>query len=72
MLLHKDDEVLVQQGDNGLASIALFEGIREQIKSNPDAIKKINAVYLWKVTQNGKMAAEWSEFLFIKLLHTCL
>jgi len=39
----------------------VFEGIREQVKNNPEAVKKIKAVFVWKVTQNGKTVAEWSK-----------
>ena len=43
--------------------MAVFEGLKEQVKSNPEAVKKIKAVFLWKVTQNGKAVTEWSMLL---------
>ena len=58
------NEAPAQQNNDGLASTAIFEGIREQVKSNPEVVKKIKAMYLWKVTQNGKTATEWSKFSF--------
>ena len=56
------------QNNDGLASTPIFEGIREQVKSNPEVVKKIKAVFLWKVTQKGKTVTEWSEFLLSILL----
>ena len=35
----------------------------EQIKSNPEAVKKIKALFLWKVTKNGKTVTEWSKLI---------
>lgn len=55
------NEVSAQQKNDGLASTAVFEGIKEQVKNNPEAVKKIKAIYLWKVTQNGKTVTEWSK-----------
>ena len=52
-----------QQKDDGLASTAIFEGARESVKSNPEAVKKTKAVFLWKVTKNGKIVTEWSKLL---------
>lgn len=53
-----------QQNNDGLTSTAIFEGIREQVKSNPEVVKKIKAVFLWKVTQKGKTVTEWSKFCY--------
>lgn len=48
------------KNNDGLTSTAIFEGIREQVKSNPEVVKKIKAVFLWKVTQKGKTVTEWT------------
>ena len=56
------NEAPAQENNKGLASTAVFESIREQVKSNPELVKKTKAIFLWKVTQNGNTVTEWSMF----------
>ena len=28
----------------------------------PELIKKVNAIYLWNILKDGKVAAQWSKF----------
>jgi len=43
-----------------LKSDALFKMIAEQVKSRKDVAKKINAVFGWVITKDGKQASEWT------------
>ncbi|KAL6257751.1 hypothetical protein P5V15_011334 [Pogonomyrmex californicus] len=47
-------------GKTNLQSDALFTIIDEQVKRNPDEVKKINAIFLYNITVDGKPAAEWT------------
>lgn len=44
-----------------LSSDAVFEAIRDRVKADPAKAKTVNAVFLYKITENGKPAKEWSE-----------
>lgn len=48
-------------GGSGLLSDALFEDMAKRAKSQPNVAKKINAVFLFDITKNGKPAAKWSK-----------
>ncbi|XP_064607862.1 peroxisomal multifunctional enzyme type 2-like [Liolophura sinensis] len=43
-----------------LASDAVFAEFSRRIKASPALVKKINAVYLWNVTKDGKTCAQWT------------
>lgn len=43
-----------------LSSDAIFEGIQEKIDANPAKAKAVNAVFVYKVTENGKQVKEWT------------
>lgn len=44
-----------------LQSDAVFAGIKERIAENEAKAKSINAVYLYKITDSGKVAKEWGK-----------
>lgn len=48
-------------GKTDLQSDAIFVTIAEQVKQNPDEAKKVNAVFHYNITDNGKQASEWSK-----------
>ncbi|WAQ99916.1 DHB4-like protein [Mya arenaria] len=43
-----------------LKSDAVFKGMIEQLKGRKGVAKKINAVFVWEITQGGKKVAEWT------------
>lgn len=45
-------------------SDALFEDMAKRAKSQPNVAKKINAVFLFDITKDGKPAAKWSKLLY--------
>lgn len=49
------------QGE-GLQSELVFAEIGRRIKdSGSDLVKKVNAVFGWEITKDGKNAAQWSK-----------
>lgn len=44
-----------------MQSDAIFTTIGEQVKLNPDQAKKVNAIFLYNITVDGKSASEWSK-----------
>lgn len=51
---------LVQGG--GLQSELVFAEIGRRVKdSGSELVKKVNAVFGWEITKDGKKAAEWSK-----------
>ena len=44
-----------------LQSDAVFTGIKERVAENEAKAKAINAVYLYKITDAGKVAKEWGK-----------
>eukprot|EP00105_Crassostrea_gigas_P009550 XP_011424543.1 PREDICTED: peroxisomal multifunctional enzyme type 2 isoform X1 [Crassostrea gigas] len=47
-------------GGSSLLSDALFEDMAKRAKSQPNVAKKINAVFLFDITKDGKPAAKWT------------
>ncbi|KAK4883830.1 hypothetical protein RN001_000101 [Aquatica leii] len=43
-----------------LKSDAVFEFITSQLKAQPEKAKQVNAIFLCKITKNGKMVKEWT------------
>ncbi|MEQ2199580.1 hypothetical protein XENOCAPTIV_003733, partial [Xenoophorus captivus] len=55
-------EILPQGG--GLHSELVFAEIGRRIKElGSELVKKVNAVFGWEITKDGKKAAEWSKLL---------
>jgi len=52
-----------------LSSDLVFDGMLDRIKSDPSLIKKINGVFVYNITKNGKPAAVWSEFILLILMY---
>lgn len=46
-----------------LASDAIFQRITERVAEDLAKAKAINAIFVYKITQNGKVAKEWSKYL---------
>ncbi|XP_055640382.1 peroxisomal multifunctional enzyme type 2-like isoform X2 [Toxorhynchites rutilus septentrionalis] len=44
---------------SNLQSDAVFAGIKERVAENEAKAKAINAVFLYKITDSGKVAKEW-------------
>lgn len=44
-----------------MKSDAVFEGMKQQLATKKDVVKKVKAVFGFEVTKDGKVAAEWSE-----------
>jgi hypothetical protein len=47
---------------NSLKSSAVFAQMSQLAKSAGDLLSKINAIFLYNITQGGQTAASWSEF----------
>ncbi|XP_024872335.1 peroxisomal multifunctional enzyme type 2-like isoform X2 [Temnothorax curvispinosus] len=47
-------------GKTDLQSDAIFAAISEQVKQNQDQAKKVNAVFLYNITIDGKQLSEWT------------
>lgn len=45
-----------------LKTDGVFEQIGQMIKDNPDEAKKVNAVFAYKITNDGKIVSEWSKY----------
>jgi len=46
-----------------LQSDALFAGIKDRIAADPAKAKSINAIFVYKITNNGQVAKEWSKLI---------
>ncbi|XP_065055377.1 peroxisomal multifunctional enzyme type 2-like [Rhopilema esculentum] len=42
-----------------LASKVIFEEIAKKVKDLPQVAKKINGIFVWKITKDGKEAGQW-------------
>lgn len=47
-----------QPAGEKLESDALFEGVKNLV--NADMVKKVNAIYQWNITKDGKVARQWA------------
>ncbi|XP_050454061.1 peroxisomal multifunctional enzyme type 2 isoform X1 [Cataglyphis hispanica] len=47
-------------GKENIQSDAIFAAIGEQVKLNPDQAKKVNAIFLYNITIDGKPISEWT------------
>lgn len=56
-------------GTENLQSDAIFTTIGEQVKLKPDEAKKVNAVFLYNITVDGKPKSEWSKYNFGNLMN---
>ncbi|EZA54463.1 hypothetical protein DMN91_012183 [Ooceraea biroi] len=43
-----------------LQSDAVFVAIGEHVKTNPEKVKKVNGIFLYNITVDGKVASEWT------------
>lgn len=48
-------------GTMSLTSDAVFAGIGDRVKAEPAKAKSVNAVFVYKITDGGKVAKEWSK-----------
>lgn len=48
-----------------LLSNLVFVGMQDRIDSDPSLIKKINGVFVYNITKNGKPVATWSKLTFL-------
>ncbi|KAK6643635.1 hypothetical protein RUM43_005145 [Polyplax serrata] len=52
-----------------LKTDGVFEQIGQMIKDNPDEAKKVNAVFAYKITNDGKIVSEWTVDLKKKTVY---
>lgn len=45
-----------------LQSDAVFAGIKDRVSENEAKAKAINAVFLYKITDGGKVSKEWGKY----------
>lgn len=48
-----------------LQSDAIFAAIKDRVQADPAKAKTVNGVFLYKITENGKVKKEWSKFKFL-------
>lgn len=56
----KSTQIIAPSGIDSLQSDTLFRKIEDRIGESVDLAKKINAVFLFNITQNGKIVKNWS------------
>lgn len=44
-----------------LSSDLVFAGMQDRVKSDPSLLKKINGVFLYNITKDGKVVSTWSK-----------
>lgn len=44
-----------------LQSDAVFAGIKDRVNADPTKAKSVNAIFSYKITNNGQVAKEWSK-----------
>lgn len=44
-----------------LKSAGVFKELGNRLSSQPDLVKKVNAIFLWVITKDGKEVAKYSE-----------
>lgn len=47
-------------GSGAIQSDSIFRKIQDRIRENVDVVKKINGVFLFNITVNGKIVKSWS------------
>jgi hypothetical protein len=52
-----------QSGKMSLDSDAVFAAIKERVKTDPSKAKAVNAVFVYKITKDGKVVKEWSKYI---------
>lgn len=45
-----------------LQTDAIFAAIKDRVAADPAKAKSVNGVFLYKITKDGKVAKEWSEY----------
>lgn len=50
-----------QTGKMSLDSDAVFGRIKDRVAAEPEKAKSVNAVFVYKITKDGKVVKEWSE-----------
>lgn len=48
-----------------LQTDAIFQAIKDRVSADPAKAKTVNGVFLYKITKDGKVAKEWSEYRWI-------
>ncbi|XP_068206099.1 LOW QUALITY PROTEIN: peroxisomal multifunctional enzyme type 2-like [Palaemon carinicauda] len=43
-----------------LGSAAVFQELSRKLAQDPSVVKKVNAIFLWNINVNGKLAGQWS------------
>lgn len=58
-------EIRINRTSNNMAlqSDAVFDAIRDRVAADQATAKKINAIFLYKITKNGTVAKDWSEYI---------
>lgn len=46
----------------GLQSDAVFGAIKDRVDGEPAKAKSVNGVFVYKITENGKVVKEWSKY----------
>ena len=47
-----------------LESVQVFDEMRKRLEDQPDLPKKVNGVFLWVITKDGKEQAKYSKLLY--------
>lgn len=46
---------------SALPSDAIFIGIKDRVAADPSKAKSVNAIFVYKITNNGQIVKEWSK-----------
>ena len=55
-------ESTIKSNMPSMNSDAVFAAIKDRVAADPAKAKAINAVFLYKITKNGSVVKEWSEY----------
>lgn len=61
----------VQTVGSSLKSAEVFKQLSDRLSDEPGMVKKVNAVYVFVITQGGKEAAKYSQFFLLFVSPTC-
>lgn len=53
--------IFVKATSKNLLSDQVFEQLARKLQGQLDVKQKINAVFLWNITQNGEQVSQWSK-----------
>ncbi len=59
-----------ESAGSDLNSGVIFNEMENRRKAQPGMAKKVNAIFLWNITKNGKVAGQWSKCFYVQKFYT--